>query len=483
MSAKRNRKLPIIALVGRANVGKSTLWNRLTETGKAIVSKVAHTTRDRNYAPVLWRGELVEMIDTGGLDAEQGTEVGRGILRQAELAIKEADLVLFLIDCKTGVMPQDRDLARHVRNLNKHIMLIANKADTSRDLGVAGAKEVWELGLGEPTACSASTGRGVGDVLDLVHAELARLGKPAQPIYDSKGLRLVIMGRPNVGKSSVVNSILGEERVIVSPVAHTTREPMDTHLDWNNEHIVLIDTAGMRKRARVEPGLEDLAMERNHEVLMRSDVALLVLDATEEPGQQDKYLAGLLKDATKGLGLVINKWDLVEDKLTHTSEDYERAIRSSFPFLDFAPITFVSAKKNLRTEKLLDMALKIRDERRRTISYNALQKFLKKMIIMNKPLAEAGTNSPYIHDVSQVGIEPPTFVVMVRGQKAVLHKNWLKFFEKRLREKFGFEGTPIIVKAQNSDIRLDEMPAEKRNRVNRRKAPIGRRTGGKQRTR
>lgn len=483
MPVHRLHKLPIVALVGRANVGKSTLWNKMTETGRALVSSVPHTTRDRNFAPVLWRGETFELVDTGGLDAEQGSEVGRGILHQAELAIRDADLVVFLIDAKTGVLPQDKDFARHVQRLNRNIILVANKADNPRVFMNTVGKDLWDLGLGEPSPCSASTGRGVGDLLDRIYVKLAELGKPPVPSLDTKGLHLVVMGRPNVGKSSIVNSILGEERVIVSPLAHTTREPMDTHIEWNGEPITLVDTAGMRRRSRIERGLEEQAMERNQEALMRADVAFLILDATEQPSQQDKYLAGLLEDETKGLAIIVNKWDLVKDKVTGTAQDVEEEVRSDFPFLAWAPIMFVSAKEHLRTQKLLDLALKIRDERRRTISYNALQKFLKSVILKNKPLAEAGTLSPYIHDVAQIGIEPPTFLITVRGQKAVLHKNWIKYFEKRLREKFGFEGTPIVVKAETVELKYEEMSDEKKRRVSHRKRPIGRRTGGKMRTR
>jgi GTP-binding protein len=481
MSIPRLRNLPIVALVGRANVGKSTLWNRLTETGSALVSPVAHTTRDRNYASVIWRAERFEVVDTGGLDAEQGNEIGRGILHQAELAIKEADLVLFLVDARAGVMGQDRDLAQRVRQLNKNIILVANKTDNNNVLASAFGEAAWKMGLGEPNPCSASTGRGVGDLLDRVYGKLHELGKPPQPLELVKGLRLVVMGRPNVGKSSIVNSILGEDRVIVSPIAHTTREPMDTELMWGDQPVTLVDTAGMRRRSRIEKGLEEDALEKNREALLRADVAFLVIDATEEPSAQDKYLAGLLKDETKGLALIVNKWDLVEDKKTDTSKKFEAAVRSSFPFLNWAPIIFVSAKQNLRTQKLLDLAFQIREERRRTITYNALQKFLKTMISKNKPLAEAGTMSPYIHDIAQIGVEPPSFLITIRGQRAVLHTNWIKFFEKRLREKFGFDGTPILIKAQNTELKYEELPDDKKRRVNRRKRPIGRRTGGKQR--
>ncbi len=478
MPVRRLRKLPLIAIVGRANVGKSTMWNRLTETGRAIVSDIPHTTRDRNYAPVIWRGEAIEAVDTGGLDAEQGSEIGRGILRQAEIAIREADLVLFLVDAREGAQPRDRDLAREARRLNPRILLVANKVDNPKYIGAAQSNELWSLSLGEPVPCSAATGRGIGDLLDRVLQELLRSGKTPQPIAEHAGLRLVVMGRPNVGKSSVVNSILGEERVIVSPVAHTTREPMDTEIEWKGEPVTLVDTAGMRKRARIERGgLEEDAVERNRQALSRADVAFLILDATEDPKQQDKHLAGLLEDETKGLAIVVNKWDLIEAKGTRTAQEHAIRIRGSFPFLRWAPIVFVSAKTNLRTQKLLDLAFQIREERRRTITYNALQKFLKSIIAKNKPLAEAGTLSPYVHDVTQIGIEPPTFLITVRGQKAVLHKNWIKFFEKRLREKFGFTGTPIVMKAQNTELRYEELPEDKKRRVSRKKRPIGRRVG------
>ncbi len=477
MTTHRLRKLPNVAIVGRANVGKSTLWNRLTETGKALVSDVPHTTRDRNYAPVIWRGESIEAVDTGGLDAERGNEIGRGILMHADIAIREADLVLFLVDAKDGILPQDKDLAQSVQRINPRILLVVNKTDNPKNLGAAFSKEMWSLGLGEPVPCSAATGRGVGDLLDRVFQELMRHGKTPQPIAERAGLRLVIMGRPNVGKSSLVNSILGENRVIVSAVAHTTREPMDTELEWNGEPVTLVDTAGMRRRSRVEAGLEDEAMERNRHALGRADVAFLVIDAMEDPKQQDKHLAGLLKDETKGLALIVNKWDLVGGKTTRTGQEVEAKIRGSFPFLWWAPIIFVSAKMNRGSEKLLDLAMRIREERRRVITYNALQKFLKTVIAKNKPLAEAGTMSPYVHDVAQIGIEPPRFLVTVRGQKAELHKNWLRYFENRLREKFGFIGTPIVLKAQNIDLRYTDLPEEKKRRVSRRKRPIGRRVG------
>ncbi len=473
------RRLPLVALVGRANVGKSTLWNRLTQTGRALVSDIPHTTRDRNYAQVTWRGSLFEVVDTGGLDAEQGSEIGRGILRQAEMAIREADLILFLVDAKTGVLSQDRDLARLVRKINPHLVPVVNKTDHNRDLPVSQSKEIWGLALGEPVNCSANTGRGIGELLDRIFEELHRLDKPPVPISEllDKPLKVVIMGRPNVGKSSLVNSILGQERSIVSAVAHTTREPIDTDLEWQGERLMLVDTAGMRKRAHIKRGLEEAGLEKNREALKKADVAILVLDATEGVYDQDKHLAGLLKEENKGLIMVMNKWDLIEAKTPDATNYFAAHIRRALPFLWWAPIIFTSAKNNLRATAILDAAFKVREERRRQITYNALQKFLKTIIAKKRPFQESGPQSPYVHDVAQIGVEPPTFVITVRGLKAAIHESWLRFFENQLRQKFGFSGTPLKITARTEPVIKEEVPEKIRHRPTRRKRPIGRRVG------
>ena len=473
--------LPSIALVGRANVGKSTLWNKITERPRALVSHLPHTTRDRNIASATWRAKQFELVDTGGMDVEKG-EVGAGIRRQAERAIAECDLVLFLVDGKTGVVPDDRELAKKVRRLNPRIILIVNKVDHPRDFASASEGGIYGLGLGTPVPISAATGKGVGDLLDAMYEQLETMGRPAMdwkeeagkenkaerqarrareaanalspnPIKDphdgTHPIRLVLMGRPNVGKSSIVNSILGEERVIVSPVAHTTREPQDTPFTYKDQEFVLVDTAGMRKRSHVTRGLEEEGLERNKEALHEADIALLVFDATEDPRRQDRTLAGLMESEDKGLILVANKWDLVEGKTTSSTNEYEVGLRQLFPFLNWAPIIFVSAKENLRTKQLLDRALLVQQERNRTIDYNALNRFLKGILKQKRPLPSYGPKSPYIHDLAQVGSEPPKFLLTVRGEKETIHPSWLKFVEKRLRDKFGFEGTPVIVTTTN----------------------------------
>ena len=448
MSVKEKSKRPLVALVGRTNVGKSTLWNRITETGRALVSPEEHTTRDRNYAIVLWKGLAFDVVDTGGMDT-QANEIGRGIRSQAERAIKEADLVLFLFDAKMGVMPQDRQLAKEVKRLHKHIWLVANKTDNTQIVSQANQPEAYHLNLGAPHTVSAATSFGVGDLLDEVLFELERLGTPAITVEERKALRLTVVGRPNVGKSSLVNAILGEERVIVSPVPHTTREPQDTWFTYKDRDIVLVDTAGMRHLSKSSKKLEEAAMERNRQAITNADIALLVFDATDDPTAQDRHLAGILEESSKGLILVANKWDLVQEKTTATAAEYEGLIRQSFPFLNWAPLVFVSAKTGQRTTQLLDEAFKVHDERFRHIDYNAVNRVLKACIKAKKPLASYGPKSPRIYDVAQTGSAPPTFLITVHGEKDNVHPSWIKFFQKRLREKFGFIGTPIVVKAQH----------------------------------
>lgn len=461
MRHKLGRDLPRVALVGRTNVGKSTLWNRLTESGRAIVSASPHTTRDRNYAPVIWNGASLELIDTGGMDTEKDV-IGAGIRSQAEKAIKEADIVLFVVDARAGILPQDLELARHVRKLHKNVWLVANKVDTLREFNDGMAKEWQALGFGMPHIVSAATSLGSGDLLDELFIELNRIGRPPQVLPEERPLRIVLVGRPNVGKSSLVNAILGEERSIVSPIAHTTREPADTHLNYNGKEVVIVDTAGMRKRSRIEKGIEEASIERNRQAVDAADVALLVFDATEDPRSQDRHLAGMLEESAKGIILVANKWDLVQNKDTGSTNEYEMLIRQLFPFLSWAPMIFVSAKDDLRAGKLIEMAVKVQEERMRHIDYNAVNRVLKWCIQKMKPLASYGPKSPRIYDVAQTGHAPPTFLVTVHGDKDNLHPNWLKFFQKRLRDKFSFTGTPIRVKVRH----LPMAKTEKKRNVN-----------------
>jgi GTP-binding protein len=471
MKPNQIRNLPKIAIAGRSNVGKSTLWNRLTETSKALVSPAPHTTRDRNYAPCLWRGYYFEVVDTGGLDVEKN-EIGAGIKRQAEAAIKEADLVLFLVDAQSGLMPQDFTFAKLVKKLNSHFLPIANKTDRNTALGTSLSKEIWKLNMGEPMAISAASGRGVGDMLDKMIELLAEQGLKPESLETDDALKVVIMGRPNVGKSSLMNAILGEERSIVSPIAHTTREPLDTHLIWRDLPITLIDTAGMRRRARVTERLEREGVERNRQALARADVAILVVDATDDPRKQDKHLAELLEQANRGMIVAVNKWDLIPDKTTKTAKAFEDGVRQCLPFLAWTPFVFISAKQGQRVRDVLDMALEIKKERARVIDDNAMDKFLKQTISSQKPRAAKGSDTPYVTSAYQIATDPPRFQLMVRGTKTALHEAWLRYLERRLREKFGFKGTPIVL-----DIENDTRPVLQAPGKHKKKRPIGRRAG------
>jgi len=333
--------------------------------------------------------------------------------------------------------------------LNPNAWLLANKSDKLKMMGQSQEPAFFALGLGQPIPVSAATGLGLGDLLDAVLVELERIGRPAVSVEEVQPLRIALIGRPNVGKSSLVNAILGEQRVIVSDIAHTTREPQDTWLKYKERDLVLVDTAGMRRKAHVEHGIEEAGIDRNLESLKQADVAFLVFDATERPTGQDRHLAGMLEEANKGLILVANKWDLVEHKQPMSTNEYERQLRYSLPFLNWAPLIFVSALEGKRTNQLLDMAFTVQDERHRHIDYNALNRLLKACIKTMKPLASYGPKSPRIYDVAQVGSAPPTFLMTIHGEKEGVHQNWTRFFEKRLREKFGFIGTPIVVKVQS----------------------------------
>ena len=469
----KEQKIPTVAIVGRANVGKSRLWNRMSETSQALVSSIPHTTRDRNFATCLWRGRVFQIVDTGGMDADTDTVIGRGIVRQAELAIRQADLALFLIDAQTGILPQDIEFVATLKRLNPHAMLVANKSDRTSSLGEGSSSAVWKLNLGEPIPVSAANGRGIGDLLDLIYEDLESRNRPPIEPPEKPSLKIVLMGRPNVGKSSIMNAILGEERSIVSPVAHTTREPVDTDLVWHGQPVTLVDTAGMRRRARIEEKMEFDAMDRNRQALQRADVAVLVLDANEDPRKQDKHLAGLLKESNRGLIIAVNKWDTVPHKTTGTSEKFAETIRQSLPFLAWAPIVFVSADQHQRVDDILNIAFNIREERGRRIQTNALEKFLKFVIAKQPPRALTGPKKPYIAHAEQTGSHPPRFLLTLKGAGMNLHSAWLKFFERMLREKFGFQGTPIAI-----DTEVDTTPVEKTFKgPHRRKRPMGRRVG------
>lgn len=447
--------LPTIAIVGRTNVGKSTLFNRLTEKRKALISPLPGTTRTSNIAEFLWRGEKYRLIDTGGLDFEKKYLFEKEIKKQIEKALSEAQVIIFLVDLRTGLLPQEKEWTKKMlRHLPVPIILAGNKADNLKIRHNVYDKEWKKLGFGEPLPISAANGSGVGDLLDEVIKTLEHLN--TETLQQKNNLtippiRVSIIGRPNVGKSTLFNALIGEERVIVSPVPHTTRESHDTLILKDNEPFLFVDTAGIRRHSRIEKGLEQMGVGQAVHSLQNSDLALLVLDASEPFKAQDKQLVGLIADRHKGLIIIVNKWDLVEDRGEENRARFLEEIFYYFPFLRYAPVLFVSAKTHLKVHQMFKLIKEINQSSLKTIEESTLRDFMKKIIRIHRPARGKGVRHPRISSLKQIDTAPPTFQVTIK-QKTSLHESYLKFIENQLRQEFGFEGTPVIVYAKKVKI-------------------------------
>ncbi len=441
--------LPTIALVGRTNVGKSTLFNRLLEQQKALVSDVAGTTRDRNEGNCLWRGRIIRLIDTGGLDVNLQDEIEVNIQKQAELAIDKADILLFVVDLKSGAMPQERELAKQAAESGKPVIVVGNKAEKHSERLSVHEKE-WQFpGLPLPIAVSAARGTGLGDLLDVIYDKLEKIGKsPAEP-EEQRGTKVAVIGKPNVGKSTLLNSIIGENRFITSPIAHTTREPNDTLIVHRDKRYIFIDTAGMRKKGKVRKsgGLEAAAVKRNEWVVRFADVTVLVIDATEPIGSQEKTLAGFLKKSGSAVIVVVNKWDLVEDKDVGTMNTYRDYIAASLPFIKWAPVMFVSALTKQRVKTLFDQIDILAERRVTELNPNALGEFLQKAQHKHKPSLGKGPKAPKLLGLKQVSTAPPIFDLTIKSRRAdTLHPSYTRFLENRLRKEFDLMGVPVTIK-------------------------------------
>lgn len=450
------KSLPTIAIVGRTNVGKSTLFNRLVESRRAIVSPIPSTTRTSNIAKFLWRGKEYRLIDTGGLDFEKKLPYEKEIQKQVETAFKEAQVIIFLLDLQTGLLPQERDWAKALHKLKNPVILAGNKADNLK-IRQNAHDPVWlKLGFGEPMPVSAINGSGAGDLLDTVvkaieqslsRAESRETKSKEQRAITIKPIRIAIIGRPNVGKSTLFNALIGEERVIVSPIPFTTRESHDTLILKDNQPFLFIDTAGIRKQSRIEKGLEKMGVQQATHSLENSDLSLLVLDVSEPFSVQDRHLAGLVGEKHKGLIIILNKWDLIKDRDETMQQKFIDSVYYHFPFLRFAPILFVSAKTHLKVQKIFDLIVTIYQNRFKTIDEKTLSEFMKKLIRLHLPTRGKGVRHPKIYSLKQVDTAPPTFQVTIK-QKTSLHESYLKFIENHLREEFGFAGTPVVVYAK-----------------------------------
>lgn len=425
---------PVVALVGRPNVGKSALFNRMLGGRKALVEEIAGTTRDRLYGDVEWREREFRLVDTGGLLLDESPPYSALIRRQVEIAIEEAQVILFVVDAKEGLTAADLDVADVLRRTAKPVLLLANKAESGsrREAAV----QFYELGLGEPIPVSAHHGQGVADVMDMV-VEMA----PASPAVEAaEALAIAIVGRPNVGKSMLLNAILGEERVIVSDEPGTTRDSIDTPFQFQEQELLLLDTAGIRRRGRVQRGVEKHSVLRAERAVERADVALLLMDAGEGVAAQDTHIAGLIADAYVGLVLVVNKWDLIDPAPTFRKQ-FERVVRHRMRFAPWAPLCFISAKEGMGIDGLLAEALKVGEERRKRVSTGELNAVVQRTIGERGPPSVGGRKLKVLY-CTQVQAAPPTFVFFV-NDASLLHFSYRRYIENRLRRVFGFAGTPL----------------------------------------
>ena len=426
---------PVVVLVGRQNVGKSTLLNRIAGKRLAIVEDLPGTTRDRLIAEASWNGVDFTLVDTGGLEFQGDSNLARDVRKQAGIAVSDADVVVFLTDARTGLLPDDREVANMVRKAGKPVILAVNKADSEKQ--ALEAAEFFELGFPETVAVSAYHGRGVADLLDKIVSLLPEQ-KPAGEEPRQQGIQVAIVGRPHVGKSLLLNRLTGEERTIVGDTPGTTRDAIDTLLDFQGQNVLLIDTAGIRRRGKVDAGIEWYSVLRAMRAIDRADIALLVVDATEPLTDQDVHIAGYVEKSGKGIILLINKWDLVTDKNKDAYSDYAR---SKLKFAPWAPVLFISAKTGEGINKVMPLILQIHQERSMRIP-DADVNALVKEAVSSHNLPHKGRKILKIYSASQSGTRPPAFSFLVNDAR-LIHFSYQRFLENRLREVYGFRGTPI----------------------------------------
>jgi GTP-binding protein len=429
--------LPIVAIVGRPNVGKSTLFNRILGHRQAIVDELPGLTRDRHYAEADWSGRGFLLVDTGGIDPSSAHPIQRQILSQTQLALHEADLALFVVDADAGPTALDFEVAERVRRSGRPALLVVNKADRAGD--EQALADFYALGVGEPVPVSALHGRGAGDLLDLV---LERLPEPGREEEQAQGIRIAVLGRPNVGKSSIVNRLVGAERMVVDEAAGTTRDAVDTSVRQGRDTFVLIDTAGLRRASRVREPVEYYSVTRALKAVSRSDLVLLVVDVSREPARQDAHLASLAAEEKRGILVLFNKWDLVE-RPADAREAIEEAFHAIYPFLDHAPKLYVSARTGLGCRKILPASATVYREYTRTIETAQLNRALRAIIERVGPPATRSGRHLRIYYGTQTGTRPPTFAMFVNNPR-YLSKNYVSYLERKMREQFGFEGSPIL---------------------------------------
>ena len=437
---------PIVAIVGRPNVGKSTLFNRLTRSRMAIVEDYPGVTRDRLYQDAEWNNRKFTLIDTGGIEVRSEDTILAQVRTQAQVAMEEADVIIFMCDIKAGVTNEDMEIANMLRRTKKDVILAVNKVEDFNHL--EDLYEFYTLGLDEPYPISASHGMNTGDLLDRL---MELIDKYDEEDYEPDVIKIAVVGRPNVGKSSLTNAILGQERAIVSNIPGTTRDAIDTPFERNGQQYVIIDTAGMRRKSKVaETTTERYSVIRSLRAVDRSDVVLMVINAEEGLIEQDKKIVGYAHEQGKAIILVVNKWDLIE-KDDKTASTMEKEIRSELLFLQYAPMIFVSAMTKQRVHKLIDMINFGVEQNNLRISTSVLNEVIRDAVQLNPPPSDKGKRLK-IYYATQSGVCPPTFVLFV-NEPEIMHFSYERFLENKIRENFGFEGTPIriVVRKRSED--------------------------------
>lgn len=432
-------KREIVAIVGRPNVGKSTFVNRLVGARKSIVDDTPGVTRDRIYFDVSWCGKEFTVIDTGGIIPSDEDEIMKNIFAQVELALDEANKIIFMVDAKDGISPIDIEIANYLRRSHKPIFLTANKVD-SIDKQVL-AYDFYQLALGEPHIISALHGSGgVGDLLDKIVEDME---DDLSINEDEKSIKIAIVGRPNAGKSSIVNALLNENRLIVSDISGTTRDSINSKLKFENEEYTIIDTAGIRKKSKVDYGVEKFAVDRSIRAIRDCDIAILVIDATIGLTDQDKKISQIIVESGKGIILAINKWDIIENKDAYSTVKYSKKIESEAPFLNFVPKIFISALTKQRINTIFIEAKKVYEQYKKRISTSLLNKIINEAYVINPPTSFKGKRLK-IYYSTQVCDSPPTFVIFINDKKLV-KDSYRRYLENQLRETFGFYGVPFRI--------------------------------------
>ena len=425
---------PVVAVVGRPNVGKSTFFNKVIGRRIAIVEDTPGVTRDRIYAETEWNGIEFAIIDTGGIEPDSEDIILSQMRQQAEIAMDTADVILFLVDGKDGLTSADREVANMLRRRGREVILVVNKIDSHKlpdDF-----YDFYELGLGEPIPISAANMLNFGDLLD----EIVNAFPKEQYEEEEDVIKIAVIGKPNVGKSSLINELVGENRVIVSPIAGTTRDSIDTPFEKDGDRYMLIDTAGIRRKSKVTEDIERYSVIRAVAAIERSDVALLMIDAAEGITEQDKKIAGVAHEAGKGIIVVVNKWDLIA-KETNTMRDFKRKIEAEFPFMTYAPSVFISVKDHQRIDNVINMAKYVAETRAMRVPTGQLNALLQDAMMMKQPPSDKGRRLR-IYYVTQVGIKPPLFSFKINS-RPLMNFSYARYLENKIREGFGFEGTSI----------------------------------------